>query len=91
MTQSYLLKKVNNAVKYAACKNLYIHIAVNKNMLDVSITDDGLGFELGAKENVQLGGNGMKGMQTRAKDIGGVLTIESTKGKGTTIVLTVPV
>jgi signal transduction histidine kinase/ligand-binding sensor domain-containing protein len=89
----YLIFKeaVNNAVKYAACKNLYIHISVNKNKLEVSIVDDGLGFELGAKENAQLGGNGMKGMQTRAKDIGGILSVESTKGKGTTIVLTVPV
>lgn len=87
----YLIFKeaINNAVKYAECKNLYIQITVNKNMLEVDIKDDGVGFEVSEKGK-GLGGNGMQSMQARAKAIGGKLTIESTKGEGTRVLLILP-
>ena len=87
----YLIFKeaMNNAVKYAVCKNLYVQISVSKNMLEVSIKDDGAGFEISEKGK-GLGGNGMLSMQARAKAINGNLSIESTKDEGTRVLLVLP-
>lgn len=91
----YLIFKeaVNNSVKYASGKNLYIHISVQNGKLQMTISDDGVGFDESAAPtgNLLSGGNGLRSMRLRAKDIGGELSIESATGKGTRIVLTVPV
>jgi signal transduction histidine kinase len=88
----YLIFKegINNTIKYSACRNLKVSISAAKNKLELSIEDDGKGFDEAAIENgTLLGGNGLRGMRLRAKQIGGVLSIESAVGKGTRIVFVI--
>ena len=54
------------------------------------IEDNGVGFEPGRQISDDKG-MGLSGMSERAALIGGKLEIESTKGEGTTIYVTVPV
>jgi signal transduction histidine kinase len=60
-------------------------VAANKtdDCFVLSITDDGIGFEL--KDNQEKGSLGLMGMRERALSIGGELQIESSKGKGTIV------
>lgn len=87
----YLLFKeaVNNAAKYAACKNVWVSIKQHGRKISMQIKDDGKGFGYndGMKSSGEnsFGGNGLPGMHKRAQDMKGLLTIESEEGKGTVI------
>lgn len=85
----YLIFKeaVNNAVKYAACKKITIRFVQNNRLLEMIISDDGIGFLL---EGV-MGGSGLKNMKTRAREIGAELILHSEQGKGTSVILKMPV
>jgi signal transduction histidine kinase len=79
----YLISKeaINNAAKYAECKNIYYKISLAGNTMKLLIKDDGKGFNL-----TEAGeGNGLKNMQVRAAEIKAVIKINSAPGKGTTI------
>jgi signal transduction histidine kinase len=52
----------------------------------LTIQDDGIGFQ--EKSNGK--GYGMRNMRDRARLLGGTLRIESSSGKGTTILLSAP-
>jgi signal transduction histidine kinase len=54
----------------------------------VMVEDDGIGFEL---DQVQRGDHfGFLGLRERAEALGGTLTVESSPGAGTTVVVEVP-
>ena len=77
---------VNNLAKYAQCRNAAIAIAIQKNKLQLTITDDGIGFDVHHCD----GGNGLINMQKRAQSMKGKLCIDSHPGGGTSITLEVP-
>ncbi len=74
---------VNNAAKYSGCTMLSIRFTINYKHLEVSITDNGCGFDPQAPTSR----NGVANMERRATLIGGQLTITSGKDAGTTILL----
>lgn len=88
----YLIFKetVNNAIKYSNCKNLIVTIFYSNNLLTLKIKDDGIGFKTDDydKNSELLGGNGIKGMQMRAREIKAKLSIESQPEQGCIITLT---
>ena len=53
----------------------------------LEISDDGVGFD--PNGDYQEGGLGVRGMQERAEQIGGKLSISSKPGEGTTVVVEV--
>ncbi|QNA43291.1 sensor histidine kinase [Lacibacter sediminis] len=78
---------VNNAVKYSNCEKLLITLAMlPDHKLHLSVKDNGKGFA-DVKKNT---GNGLQNMQSRAKELGGVLLVNTATGKGTTIELFLP-
>lgn len=90
---SYLLFKeaINNAAKYAACKNVWVTIELNGKKIRMQIKDDGKGFaftngKITGNEN-GLGGNGLPGMYKRAEELKGQIKIGTAPGKGTAITL----
>ncbi|WP_243699225.1 tetratricopeptide repeat-containing sensor histidine kinase [Flavobacterium hiemivividum] len=71
-----------NINKYANAKNCEIRIQKKKdNLLKLSITDDGDGFDLKKKNN----GIGLSNMKERANSLKGQFNIESKIGEGTKI------
>lgn len=91
----YLIFKeaVNNALKYSGCRSLSVAISSTKGKLEMSIKDDGRGFELETvnQNNTQLGGNGLRGMKLRAKNMMGDLQIVTGKGEGTEVIFSMSV
>lgn len=74
---------INNALKYADANNIKVTIKKMNNHLEISILDDGKGFNI---SDVEVG-NGLYNMKKRASDIEANLTIESDIDKGTKVIL----
>jgi signal transduction histidine kinase len=72
---------VNNALKHANATNINVHIDKEGATYHIQIEDNGRGFDV---QRIS-GGNGVKNMEKRAKEIAGALTISSKIGLGTTI------
>jgi ligand-binding sensor domain-containing protein/two-component sensor histidine kinase len=90
----YLIFKeaTNNALKYSACKNLWVEIGLHHHQLLLTVRDDGRGFDTKkAKSTASLSGNGVQNMQMRAAEMKGHCTIESEPGKGTVVKLSFPI
>lgn len=87
----YLLFKeaINNAVKYANCTEIQVSVSVKNSVLELNIVDNGDGFDVDstAQNKTSLGGNGIKGMHTRAKEINAEFNINSVKNSGTTLIM----
>lgn len=90
----YLILKetINNTAKHAQCDTVSIALFVQGHQLTVEVSDNGKGFDLAkASETGQRrGGNGLKNLQARARELRGDMEIESAPGKGTRIILQVP-
>ncbi|GAB1308966.1 hypothetical protein KH5_16490 [Urechidicola sp. KH5] len=78
---------VNNAIKYANSEFILVKINHSKNLLSISIEDNGIGFETGKTQTNYAKGMGILFMEERIKYIDGRLFINSEKGIGTKITL----
>jgi len=89
-------ESVNNAAKHSDAKNVYIDLSVSDQFLKLRIEDDGGGFQLGPASFEDTfsaagnSGNGLRNMRKRASQMGGRFDIDSAPGRGTTIVLVLP-
>jgi PAS domain S-box-containing protein len=80
---------LNNVVRHARAKHVDVAIDRRADCLVLIIEDDGKGFDPQAA--IERGDRlGLFGMRERAEMLGGNLIIESTPGKGTTLVVEVP-
>ena len=84
----YLILKeaINNLIKYSSSKNAVIEAKLNNKSIVFEIKDNGIGFDANAESQR----NGLKNMKMRADKIGATLNIYSTIGKGTKVILNVP-
>jgi signal transduction histidine kinase len=77
---------IENIVNHSRAKNFSVHLESNDH-ITLIIQDDGMGFDM--KSDASSGHFGLIGMRERAELAGGKLKIESEKGKGTKVVLTI--
>jgi signal transduction histidine kinase len=78
---------LTNVARHAEASFASVAITADSDGTRASISDDGVGFEVGDGPRRSLG---LAGMTERASLVGGQLEIASTPAKGTTIVLEVP-
>jgi signal transduction histidine kinase len=79
---------LNNALKHAHAGKVQVRLAFGETVTCLEVQDNGAGFDPGT---VQAGGGlGLPGMVERAQKIGGRLRIESAPGRGTQVVVEVP-
>gem|GEM_PF-7066749 len=85
----YLIFKeaVNNLVKYADATAVHMEVRIKNHQLTVLISDNGKGFDMSRPSH----GNGIANMSKRALEVKGKLEIISAEGKGTTVILQMPV
>jgi ligand-binding sensor domain-containing protein/anti-sigma regulatory factor (Ser/Thr protein kinase) len=76
---------VLNAVKHSGARSLKVTLNSSPERLELVVTDDGAGFDGGGAPPV--GHYGLIGMKERATQIGADLTITSTPGSGTNVVV----
>ena len=80
---------ITNASKYAQAQNLLVVLDFEEHHLQLSISDDGKGFDVKSPP-VSESGLGLKGMQERAAEIHAQFSIMSEPGEGTIVTLTLP-
>ena len=84
-----LQESFSNIEKYAHAKQVSVSLAVRDGDICLTITDDGVGFDL---ETAELGrGYGLPNIKDRAERLGGVLYIDSSPGNGAKLDIKVPV
>ena len=83
---------LNNVRKHADASEVDISLRSQKDKFVVEIRDNGIGFDLASalKAGVSAGKMGLQTMKGRAEMLGGSLILESGKGTGTRVVLSVP-
>jgi ligand-binding sensor domain-containing protein/anti-sigma regulatory factor (Ser/Thr protein kinase) len=81
----FLKEVLNNAIKHSGCETLKVSGWLEHSLFILKIEDDGIGFypETSLAEQTEsLSGNGLSNLKNRARELMGVLTIESSPGKG---------
>lgn len=74
---------LNNALKHAAATTVTVRMDCGEERVAVEVVDNGCGFDPASVED--KGGQGLVSMRERANRIGGILTVVSSPGQGTTI------
>jgi signal transduction histidine kinase/ligand-binding sensor domain-containing protein len=80
---------VNNVARHAGAEECRISLAVTGGELRIEVSDDGCGFDATAAGF--LAGEGLRNIRERLAACGGWQRIESTPGRGTTVVMGLPV
>lgn len=78
---------LTNVRKHARAKHVRVALTSLRDQLEISISDDGVGFVAGI---VPHGHFGLQTMRERADSVGGKLLISSVPGCGTTVTLNLP-
>jgi signal transduction histidine kinase len=76
---------LNNVLKHANAKHLKIRLQYSELLFNLTLEDDGDGFSRGLMANSS--GSGLKNMENRATLIGAVSIIDSTPGKGCSVMV----
>ena len=76
-----------NISKYAHAKRVQVSLQVRDGVAEVSVTDDGIGFDPSTQKT---SAHGLVGMRYRVEAGGGELTVHSAPGQGTRVSATLP-
>ena len=80
---------VRNACAHSQAKQLEVSLSYGRD-LTLRVSDNGISIEPVVADKGRDGQFGLHGMRERAARIGGKLTLESSQGSGTKIILVVP-
>ena len=80
---------ITNIIKHAEAKNATINISLYDKNLNIIIEDNGKGFDI-KKVNLK-NGMGISSIKTRVNHLGGTFKVDSTIGKGSSIIIDLPI
>lgn len=87
MVYRLVQEAMTNITKYAKAKQVWVKLGSTVGQVEVSVQDDGVGFDTSVKTNSAYG---LMGMRFRVEAEGGVLTLTSWLGAGTLIRANLP-
>src|SRR5436305_95683 len=73
---------LTNCARHSQATRIHIRLNGDQERISLTLDDDGSGFDRKKQTKPSLG---LIGMEERARDLGGTLTLRSTPGKGTTV------
>ncbi|MEV7403134.1 sensor histidine kinase [Streptomyces sp. NPDC091267] len=88
-----------NTVRHAGARRAEITLSFMDTSVSLDVVDDGQGFTPGGRPEApdttpgtgaDTGGFGLPAMRSRARSLGGTLSVESAPGEGTALALTLP-
>jgi len=82
---------ISNAIRHASPDSVLVRIGPGFGSVILTVTDDGIGFEVEEMSESDERGLGLFGMRERAAYVGGATVIEGRSGHGTTVRTTVPI
>jgi signal transduction histidine kinase len=83
-----LREAVSNSLRHGRARTITVHAQRGDGTVLLAIQDDGGGFDPAGRA---AQGHGLTNMQARAAVLGGVVKVVSSAGKGTRVLLTLPV
>jgi len=83
-------ESINNVFKHSRCRSCEVVMGTSEDALELTITDDGVGFDLDETASRTEGSFGLASMRERAESLGGRLEVDTAPGRGTRVTLTVP-
>jgi len=83
---------INNIARHSKASKVFIHLEKSDDVFTGEITDNGQGFDMTAiqLDGVSPRGLGLLGMQERVTQCGGQLKTVTSPGKGTTLIIQIP-
>jgi PAS domain S-box-containing protein len=83
---------LTNVARHANAKLVTVRLSRDEQHLHLSIEDDGVGFDSESPRGHAVGATlGLRGMDERAKALGGRVRIESTRNNGTRVFVELPI
>ena len=79
---------LQNVVKHSGAKRANVELRTADSAIELSVADDGNGFEVGAKRTT--GSLGLVSMAERVRLVHGEIAVESKPGQGTKVTVRVP-
>ena len=79
---------LHNTVKHAQATEAWVTLSVSDGRLQLTVTDDGVGFVMAPESRTGLG---VASMKERMRMVGGSLSINTLPGQGTTVIASVPI
>ena len=76
--------------RHAMARELEIHIWIDNNRVYCVVSDDGIGFNIPAKEACSRSGLGLLGIEERVYSVGGECSIVSRPGEGAQLQVAIP-
>lgn len=86
-----LQEALTNVRKHARAHHAEVVFAMQDDCLQVKVQDDGRGFDLHAGSKELDDHVGLRVMRERAEEVGGTLDVDSEAGKGTHVVIKLPI
>ncbi len=87
-----LQEGISNSVRHAAATTIELAVKPGEDgTILVMLSDDGMGFEPESASGAAGEGRGLANMRRRADQMGGRIEIESVPGRGTQLILTIPI
>ncbi len=83
---------LTNVIKHAAATEILLKAVIGNSDLTVEVTDNGCGFNAGSFESAQSDGDhfGLFSIKEQVNHMGGSVTIDSSPGRGTKVILNLP-
>jgi signal transduction histidine kinase len=81
---------LNNILKHAKATTITVSIQYSKDLLSITVLDNGIGFDVDKTIGESPNGLGLRNIIYRAKLIGGIIDIRSNPSSGTSTTLNVP-
>lgn len=86
-----LQEALSNVVRHSGASQVTVELRRKAGNVELSVTDDGQGFRLAEAVALPGGGLGLFGMEERAAYVGGTVEIKSEPGRGTRVLVKLPV
>jgi signal transduction histidine kinase len=82
---------LNNVAKHAGATKCHVFLARQPEVLRVVVEDNGVGFDPSVPRSADRRGLGLIGIRERASHLNGKVTIDSARGRGTRVIVELPV
>jgi|GEM_PF-4529393 len=81
----FFKEAIHNALRHSQADHFLVRVLHDDELLSITIEDDGIGYN----PDSVIPGQGLRSMQNRVNQIGGHLTVNTSSGKGTQLILDV--
>ncbi|HNY14743.1 MAG TPA: histidine kinase [Bacteroidales bacterium] len=78
---------INNSIRHSGASRIDIELNKLEKFITLQFNDNGRGFDMSTLNIDDGRGMGLSNIETRVKTVGGVFVLESTPGKGTSVLI----